>query len=318
MNKNVILILTAVVCLFMTSCKNTVSESIVGPTDGDGDETTKLVTLNLNEEQVSMSQDQKPMTRGVTDGHKYYAINVYKVEKNSYSKYAFGLFESADNMAILLKNGDKYKFECKEIRTDEDSIYHEGDMYYYPFMRNGAPGKLTNSFVYSTTENTDNMASGTVSLNKTDTTYFPRMYTYYGQLDNFDPATSNSVTLKLSRLVFGIHFKITPPNDGSVVISFLRDKKITLKAGDAVYDHESIYSFHLLDKAMADGYTGKIVPAFYFTYSNGTKRTETISFNIKRNTMTTVNVDLTKTQYDGISIDEENGDLWKDSVNFEL
>ena len=55
MNIKVILILTAVVCLFMTSCKNTVSESIVGPTDGDGDETTKLVTLNLNEEQVSMS-----------------------------------------------------------------------------------------------------------------------------------------------------------------------------------------------------------------------------------------------------------------------
>ena len=64
----------------------------------------------------------------------------------------------------------------------------------------------------------------------------PKLVKQYGTLIDFDPKTSDSVLLKVKRAVFGIHLTITPPEDGTLEVSYLDDYTETVKAKS-----ESIY-----------------------------------------------------------------------------
>lgn len=306
MKKTILFLPIMVLCFLATSCKNSVSEELAGGGEIEGEGTTKVVKLRFNEEQLSTSQGQDPMTRADGDAKTYYGINVYKQTDKGNTKFAYGLFDNTNDMNLLLEEYDKYTIECVEIRNAEDTVFHKANKFYYPFYRDNEPGELTNKFISSSTINNDEMTSGDFSINEQDTVEFPRVYTFYGELGNIDPSKSDEVTLDLRRAVFGIRFKVTPPKDGSVIIRYLNDYEINIKAGDEPYDHQSIYSFHRITKACAEGYNGYISPAVIWTYSTGKVVKEIIKVNLARNTITTVNISFSGASPTGITVNEEN------------
>lgn len=312
MKTNLLLLMVAALCLTVTSCKNTVSEDIADPIGGESDGTTKVVTLNFNEEQVSMSQT--PMTRGENDAKRYYAINVYSQVDGAYQKYAYGVFNTTAGMSLLLEEGTNYRMDCLEIKEDADTVYHDGEKFYHPFMINKRPSPLTNKFIGSTSTNIDDILNGLVNLTKEDSTRYPRVYTYYGTLEDFDPATSSTASIDLRRAVFGLHFVITPPKDGTATINFLNDKNITVSAGDDTYDSEDIYSFHTIKSAIVDGYGGNTKLKVKWTYSNGTTKQEDVYIPITRNNITTIEMGFSGASPTGISINEDDDELGNTTV----
>ena len=164
--------LTFVSLALFISCTNSVAED-AGTTKGELT-TTREVTLKLSEEQVTTST--APIVRTVAP-KSYYAINVYLKKGDGYEKFAYGLFDSAKDLKIVLQEGKKYKFECVKVENYKDTVYHDGDSYLSPFRVNGKPGALTNTFVYSKNVNNDEMTEGVFSLTDTTTTRYPRVYT---------------------------------------------------------------------------------------------------------------------------------------------
>lgn len=316
MNKFHYFLLAGLMCLPFVSCKNTVAEYYSEGENGS-DGTTKVVKLSFNEEQFSSSEN--PMTRAGGDeaGKRYYAINVYQKVDSSYQKLAYGLFDTPDDMSVLLEEGRKYKFECIEIKNNEDTVYHDGNFYYHPFKVGNQPGEITNTFVRSNFVNNDEMASGIFSFSKNarDSTKYPRVYTYYGTADDFDPATSGNVDISLRRAVFGLHFKITPPKDGTAHLVFLNNWTIDISAGDQPYDKGSIYSFHTIKDAVKDGYNGNVTLRTTWTYSDGTVKNDTYKIHVTRNTTTTVNLDFSGATESGITITEENDEFGSENVS---
>lgn len=306
MKRNLLAFTMIALSMVVVSCKNSVSEDIAGGYEPQGEGTMKVVRLNFNEEQVSMSQDQTPMTRGDGDVKTYYGINVYQQTDKGNEKYAYGLFDKTDNMNLTLEEGNKYTIECMEIRNSEDTVLHKGNKFYYPFFRNNEPGEITNKFVNSTTINNDVMTNGIFSTSEKDTTRFPRVYTFYGTLENFNPSESDEANIDLRRAVFGLRFKITPPKDGTAVLRYLNDYYITIKAGDEPYDHQSIYTFHKIKQSCKEGYKGSIAPGITWTYSNGKIVVDSLRINIARNTITTVNIGFSGASPTGITFNEEN------------
>lgn len=302
------------------SCTNSVSDYVAG-TDEAPAGATKEIRFSFNEEQVSTSTS--PMTRADTEGKAYYAINVYKKDsvnskKNSdgYIKYAYGLFDSTNDVSLLLEEGQKYRFECLELRNKTDTVYHDGDKFLAPFRVNEKPGELTNRFVYSSMNNNDEILCGNLSYGKEkkDTTWYPRLYTYYGETTDFDPASSNTVRINLMRSVFGLHFKITPPKDGNAVISFLNDWKINLNSDDDFYDQDEIYSFHTVKNATVDGYNGNIRLFVKWTYSNGTVKRDTVPVHITRNCVTTIEMNFQGATNSDMTLNEDNSTMGTDET----
>lgn len=308
MQRKLFLYVGAILCLLLPACSNSVTDD-VADAGGSEERATKTVRLNINEEDVSM--EQSPMTRAGGDDGVYYAINIYKLGASGYEKYAYGLFTSTDNMKLLLEEGQKYKWECVELKDDKDKLYHDGDKFYQPFRKGDEAGVITNEFVKSTTTNNTEMTSGNVRIGAAEdaVTRYPRLYTLYGSLEDFDPATSSSVTLSLRRAVIGLHFKVTAPKHGSVDMSYLIDKHLTIKAGDAPVDEESVYSLHAILNASQEGYTAKVPLNITWTFEDGQTKTERLEVPVSRNAITTVNISFTDLTGSSVSFNEESGDL---------
>lgn len=312
------LFILILVCTFLAACGNSVSDE-VGPTDNGAKElTTKVIDLSLNEEQISMRQDS--MTRaGSSVGKKYYGINIYEKSGKKYNKYAYGVFDESATISAIMTEGKKYRIEVMEFKNDEDTLYHEGNKFYHPLMINGStPSTLTNTFTYDNTANLSGIKDGKSKVGKeaSDTTWYVRAFRYYGIADNFDPATSDKLTVNVRRTVFGIHFIITPPAYGTVKFRFLRNHFITVNAGDETYDHESIYSFNMLDQANVDGYKAEIPLSVTWTSEDKTIHEESIDLPITRNVVTTVKINFEGPTPVESTIEEENTEMGSESVNW--
>lgn len=301
--------------LLAASCGNTVSEDILPGEGPETEGTTTTVQLHLSEEQISTSDT--PLTRAVEAG-KYYGVNIYKKNGNSYEKYAYGLFNDPSKMSLLLVEGDKYKIECLELKNDKDTLFHQDDLFYYPFMIDKKPTKLSNEFTYSSKVSfpLDTTAFATSAQRYL---WFPRAYSYYASLDNFDPADSSNVSILLKRAIFGLHFIIVPPEDGVATLTYLNTKTITVKAGDNKYDDGGqIFSFHNLINASKDGYSGTVPTFITWSYSDGTVVKDTANITLSRNMMTTVNLDFSGPKTESIGVTEENTAMGSDTYDWHV
>lgn len=309
-------LLTLVSLGLFTSCTNSVADD-AGTTKGES-ATTREVTLKLSEEQVTTSTTSTtPMVRAVA-AKSYYAINVYVKKGKGYEKFAYGLFDSPKDLKIVLQEGKKYKFECVKVENDKDTVYHDGDSYLKPFQVNGEPGTLTNRFVYSKEVNNDGMTEGVFSLTDSKTTRYPRVYTNYGELIDYDPATADSAKIPLRRSYFGLHFVVEPPKDGYVVFKYLENYSFEVHAGNATFDQNDIYTFHQIVNSTKEGYGGNIKLYSYWYSSNGAVSRDTTLIPLTRNTITTVNVSLHGSTPAGIGVSEEDGPMGNRTVDIRI
>lgn len=307
-----------IMCLSLGSCGNVANYYDEEVSNVSTDKSSKAIALNFNEEQVSMSQD--PLTRGVTNEvKKYYGINIYEKVDSTYKKYAYGMFDGTSQISAILNEGKKYKVEVMELKNDEDTVYHEGNKFYAPFLiDNKNPATLTNSFTYSSSANLVGIAKGLTKYGKAkgDTTLYIRAYRYYGVLEDFDPSGGNSLAMTLRRTIFGLHFQIIPPEYGSVHMVYLNDHFIDISAGDEEYDHESIYSFNSLAKACNDGYKADIHLRAIWTANEDTIVNQRISIPVARNNVTNVKLNFRGPKSVDGSFNEENGEMENSSFNW--
>lgn len=319
MQRKLFLFVGAFLCLLFSACSNAITDEVAEGGDGSEERVTKTVSLSINEESSPMEQIAK--TRGETDGNTDYAINIYKKGATGYEKFAYGLFDSAENMKLLLEEGQKYKFECLEVKDETEKVYHDGDKYYQPFRTGDEPGVITNKFVNSKTTNNSEILKGNVRVGKEekDTTWTPMMYTLYGNLEDFDPATSPSATLDLRRAVIGYHFKIKAPKNGSVDLHYMGKRHIYIKAGDPDIDTKVIFSLHKIVEGSKDGYSAQVPISVKWTFSDGTVKDENITVTITRNKLTLLNIDFTDLTPSTVTFNEETGDLTdSESVNWTI
>ena len=303
--------------LFFVSCE----KAVIDETDVSVDGQEVEVSLSLGGEYLTTSES--PLSRAAVSG-VVYGLNVYAKKDGSttYAKYAYGLFDDPAKLQITLRKGYQYRIECTITKDDEDKVYHESGLYAAPFMN--SDGELTqqtqldNQFHYSSVTNLSGLQSGVTNISATDVANYPRMYRYYGKVEDYSPASGTTVNISLKRAVFGLRFKVTPPAEGTVSIESW-PTTFSVNSTDAAYDHASIYTFNQVDKAIVDGYNGDVPVTLTWLHTDGTTKTEKKNINIKRNVMTTVTVDVSSaTSEASISLTEETGDLEQENVDWHV
>ncbi|WP_028897275.1 hypothetical protein [Prevotella sp. HUN102] len=324
MKKLTFIILAALLSFCFASCeKGVIAETDDNGQTGSKKQAKRLVELALDEESITLSEEPmafagKPTVRAGAPG-KVYAVNVYEKKNGakSYSKYAYGLFTDPSAIAIMLTEGNLYQFECLIVADNEDKVYNKDGEYLSPFLVGSkeTPAKSDNKFVKSSSANFTGLTSGTTNISDKEKVMYPRVYKFYGTLDDFNPASSTSAHIKAKRVVFGLHLSVTPPTEGKLDISFLK-REITVNSTDEKYDRMSVYSFNQIAKACEDGYGGNTVITVKWMRADGTVKKATKTITLKRNVTTTVNIEMKNPPATIIDLEEEDSTMTTETVDW--
>lgn len=278
--------------------------------------------LHIETIEETIGAKYQPLSRAVSEDRKrkFYAVNVYEKKPNdeTYSMYAYGLFTSLSKIALKMNVNNLYKVECLIVEEGDDELFANEDEFSAPFLHGTKKGtKVTNSFVFSKEENLNSLTKGETTVAKGRTAQYPRLVKLYGTVNDFSPKTSKELTIDMKRSVFGLHFKVTPPEEGSLVINYI-GWRISLTKGSNEYDHSSVYSFSNIPKACEDGYQLTMEVKVTWTKDNGTVEQESKQLVLKRNVMTVVEIRVEGQKPQGFTLNEEPNDMKTEKVEWNL
>ena len=299
-------LLLAVVGMLFTACSEAGTNEQPTPTEPE----YVTVSLGLN---VGLDYGYEPLSRA-EENNDLYGIQVYSTpipaaENPQWTKYAYGLFDTTDNLTIKLVRGYEYKFVATMAKDGKDKVDYSSGVpsgYGCPFWHNengdmGAFTPLSMSFIYS--HQTGMMCLGGIynTINR-----YPNVELYYGELEGYIPGDNDSkATIELKRISFGAKYIAKGDYAENGTLEIIMDKapqlNINLAESNEVFE---IYSFDYLREAWLDeNYTKTIPVNFRIAYSDGSSAplgTHNITF--KRNTTTVVNVDLSVGGDSGVGV----------------
>ena len=293
---------------------------------------TYTISFNLGGEFISTSET--PLSRTEVAPKKIYGINVYykKDSESYYRDYAYGLFDNIQDMTISLISGYKYKFECSMVQNDTDTLYHNNSKYYAPFHKyyssyNGYEGiELSNKFNISTTYSTHiiGLQEGKTCIESYHSSeYYPKTDRFYGELTDYVPTKEGVANIDLKRTAFGLKFIVNPPVDGTLSVSYIRTNKnfinpnIKVSADDNILESSSMYTFYEVYKCwQAEKYSEDFTIQLTWERANGATQTFEKAITVKRNVMTTVNVNVNGTTTDSsLGVKEDNTPMGNENVD---
>lgn len=289
---------------------------------------TYTISFNLGGEFISTSET--PLSRTEVTPKKIYGINVYykKDGDTNYQNYAYGLFDNIKDMTISLIGGYKYKFECSMVQNDADTLYHDDNMYYAPFHKYysssyGYEGiELSNKFNISTTNSmrlTGLREGNTCIKSYRNSESYPKTDRFYGELTDYIPTKDGVANIDLKRTAFGLKFIVTPPVDGTLSIStyYGINPNIKVSANDNILESSSMYTFYEVYKCwQAENYTKDFTIQLTWERANGATQTFEKVITVKRNVMTTVNVNVNGSTTDSsLGVKEDDTPMGNENVD---
>ena len=304
-----------------TSCENSNAPS-EQPTPTEPEYVT--VSLGLN---VNLGYEFEPLSRA-EENNDLYGIQVYSTpypaaENAEWTGYAYGLFDTTDNLTVKLIRGFEYKFVATMVKDGKNKIDSNESGYTTPFWHridhNGyvAPTSLSMTFFYDQLGYVY-LDSGYASLKNTGEYRRPNVERYYGELEGYIPGDNDSkATIELKRTSFGVKYIANGDYAENGILEILMEcapqLNLNLAEGNEVSE---IYTFeNVRDAWLDENYTETVPVTLRIAYSDGTTAplgTHNITF--KRNTTTVVNVDLTVGGENGVGIQvTEGGEMPEDS-----
>ena len=280
------------------------------------------VSLGFN---VGLDCDYEPLTRA-EENNDLYGIQVYSTpvpvtENAEWTKYAYGLFDTPDNLTIKLVRGYEYKFETIMVKDGKDKIDYDAydDTYGGPFNHEISPcayincnTPLSTSFIYG--------KLGMHEWGKWGLNECLNVELYYGELVGYVPGDNDSkATIELKRTSFGAKYiaKGDYAENGTleIIMGDEPQPQLTLNLAEG-NEISGIFSFDNVRAAWLDeNYTETISVELRIAYSDGTTAplgTHDITF--MRNITTVVNVDLSVGSDSGVGfVVTDGGEMPEDS-----
>ena len=275
------------------------------------------VSLGLN---VGLDYGYQPLSRA-EENNDLYGIQVYSTpvpaaENAEWTKYAYGLFDTTDNLTIKLIRGYEYKFVASMVKDGKDKVDYSqySNAYGAPFMHE------TSSSTSTTTPLSTSFIYGQLGL-RLERNYisdYLNVDNYYGELEGYIPGDNDSkAIIELKRISFGVKYiaKGDFAENGILEILMNRAPQLNLNLAES-NEVSEIYTFmHARDAWLDENYTETISVILRIAYSDGTSAplgTHDITF--KRNTTTVVNVDLSVSGDSGVGfVVTDGGEMPEDS-----
>lgn len=263
------------------------------------------VSLGLN---VELDYEYEPLTRA-EENNDLYGIQVYSTpvpatEGAEWTKFAYGLFDTTDNLTIKLIRGYEYKFVARMVKDGKEKVEHYEDGHYMdPFYHEEDKANSYQATLISTSFIYGNLGMDLLGVGFTD---YLNAESYHGELEDYIPGDNDSkATIELKRTSFGVKYIANGDyaKNGTLEVMMGDTPQLNINLTES-NEVSEIYTFKKVRAAWLDeNYTETIPVTLRIAYSDGTYAplgTHNIPF--KRNKTTVVNVDLSVGGEDGVGI----------------
>lgn len=291
-------LLLAVIGMLFTACSEVGTSEQPTPTEPE------YVTVSLGVDFVDLDVTYEPLSRA-QKSNDLYGIQVYSAVPTSgdydWQPFAFGAFDSTDNLTINLLKGYEYKFIATMVKDGKEKIerlkiYENGEWlgdYAYAIPINSA---ISDNFIYGPNDKWE-IQYGWADLrdNNSGNHYsYPNVERYYGELEGYAPTDNGGkAKIQLKRTSFGVKYIAKGNNATSGTLEILMDQApqldLNLAESNQIYE---IYTFHNIRAAwLDDNYSETIPVVLRLVREDGTVvpfGTHNITF--KRNKTTVVNI----------------------------
>lgn len=295
--------------MLFVSCSNELQEE---------QSTPKTYTVSLGVKGEILDVIQTPLTKS-GENNNLYGIQVYSTntpdDNNSYSPYAYGLFDDISNISITLLDGYYYRFVCTMVLNGKNILRHNVGKYYYPFFNFSDGGtSIENGFKITTQTRLYDLEGGCTSLAAKEY-YRPNTDRYYGEILGFQPTTNSTINIEMKRTVFGVKFIAAGLTEGNLKIVMNETPELYINSTDAKHEIEDIFTFSNVDDAFnKENYSEDIKTSIYWEKADGTEVPIAVNYTLTftRKMMHTVRINLAGTSTKGespISITLEDGTL---------
>ena len=267
-------LLAVVMCVNFTSCSN---EEVVS------DEPTqdKYITVGLGCVRENIDITDSPLSRAAATTNDLYGIQVYTVEGGSATPYAYGVFNTLDNVTVKLLSQKTYKFEISVVIDG----YSRGFTFY---SSDGSVGYSNNRFIYGASF----ISTFYIGLFDDPAWRYER---FYGELGNYTPVKNENVIIETKRVSYGAKYIAENLPEGYIDINVKRIRgeslyKVNLTTTN--YENDNIYTFAgIRDVYYNNDYSANRDLTITWTKDNGEVTplgTYTVTF--KRNVKTTIRI----------------------------
>ena len=282
-----------------TSCENSSAfpEQPTTPTEPE------YVTVSLGVDFVDLDVTYEPLSRA-QKSKDVYGIQVYSAVPTSgeydWQPFAFGVFDSTDNLTINLLKGYEYKFVATMIKdAKEKLIWHEywGDdeyvdnhEYFY--------STISDNFTYGISDGGYSLQHGYTFLPIEDgcsgNYHHPNVERYYGELEGYTPTDNGGkAKIQLKRTSFGAKYIAKGKNATNGTLEIIMDGAPQLNLNLAESNQISeIYTFLYVREAwLENNYSETITVLLRLVREDGTTvPLGTHNLTFKRNATTVVNI----------------------------
>ena len=289
------LLLAGVLGLAISACNK--EESVVpAPEQPEAEYVT--VSLGLAGEYIELSES--PMaTRAGADTTDWIAIKVMTLsENNEESNYAYGIFNSLENVSIKLLAGQRYKFAASILVDGHAREYSDSGHCCIGF----GVASLTDEFVYTPNHSIENFYNiDNFYSNKAHDFFHDR---FYGELAEYSPQQAGDVRIEVKRVAYGAHYIAEGLTEGSINVIVTHDGWVhfPLSISAEKPEFEGVFSFRNLYEAWrgrydyendcyVDDYSETKSLAISWTKADGSiVPLGSYSVTFKRNVMTTIRI----------------------------
>ena len=281
-------------------------------------------TVSLGWEGEILDVWYEPLRSNSTDD--LYGIQVYQApdieleegESTTWTPYAYGLFDNADDITIQLLKGYKYKFVATMVVDGQNKIRKDHMGYYWaPFSLNGSSNEaeLTNNFDYQSSVFFSGLGRGL--SNQAGNKFYEHYNTerFYGELEDYIPGSNgDKAKIKMKRTSFGAKFiaKGKLAKSGTLVVQMTDAPKMELALSNSDNQISDIFTFSDVKAAWADNqYKETIAVTFNWIRTDGTTLPlGTHDVTYKRNATTVVQVNIeNEANAGGVGFEYDEADL---------
>lgn len=136
--------------------------------------------------------------------------------------YTYGLFINPSRIALEMDVNNLYKVECLIAKEGDDELFANEGEFSAPFLYGvDKAAKITSSPVFSRRENLSSLARDEATIAKGRAFRHPRLVKFYNTINDFDPKTSEELAVSIKRSMFGLYFKMAPPEESNLVVGYI-------------------------------------------------------------------------------------------------
>lgn len=283
-------LLVAALSVLLVACSSGGSEPTSPNDESNKEFRTYTISLGMGGELSNV--DYSPLTKSTSND--LYAIQVYSKladSTDSYEPCAFGVFDSLEGMIITLDNEHTYNFEATML---VDGKMEKG---HYFQLSSGWTSTVNKQFVVTHNTNLVDMQLGSAFLSdKSKVFNHPSFDRFYGVASDYTPANSETVTINMKRVSFGVKVVAEGLEEGVVYVDIDQcPTRLTIDSAQGNTASQIISFYHVgTCYTTGDEYSEVARVAVFWENAVG-KRIPIVAKEItfKRNQMTTLTCTIT-------------------------